>query len=306
MIRPFVPADAPAYSALWNLILGRKSTPASVLEEDERAVGLNRRWVLEEGERVLGLAHLAASPFAPPDSLYALTMVDPAARGQGRGEALWQTLLAAAQAAGVRGLSSEVADTDPQSLAWAERRGFAVQFQRFASELDLLNFGAAAFAPDLARVAAQGVTFADLGGANAQQIDTYLNFVADRLTETPDLAGHPRWPLAEVAKLLHLDRAEARPEWLILALNPKGEWLGTTALLRYGDMAYNEFTATQPQARGRGLALPLKLEAIARAQAAGLSGMRTNNHSANAPMLAVNRRLGFVPKAGKYELYWSR
>lgn len=305
MIWPFAVADAPAYAALWNRVLGRQSTPESVLEEDDRATGLNRRWVLQEGGRVLGLAHLAASPFAPPDSLYALVVVDPSARGRGRGEALWQTLVAAAQAAGVRGLSSEVADTDPQSLAWAERRGFAVQFQRFASELDLLGFDTAAFAPDLVRVAAQGVTFADLSGASPQQLEAYLNFVADRLTETPDLAGHPRWSLGEVAKLLHLDREEPHPEWLILALDSAGRWLGTTALVRYGDMAYNEFTAIQPVARGRGLALPLKLEAIARAQAAGLSIMRTNNHSANAPMLAVNRRLGFVPKAGKYELYWQ-
>ncbi|UTA50647.1 hypothetical protein MSS93_13375 [Deinococcus radiodurans] len=31
--------------------------------------------------------------------------------------------------------------------------------------------------------------------------------------------------------------------------------------------------------------------------------MATNNHSANAPMLAVNRRLGFAPQVGKWELF---
>lgn len=34
--------------------------------------------------------------------------------------------------------------------------------------------------------------------------------------------------------------------------------------------------------------------------------MRTNNHSGNAPMLAVNRRLGFVPQVGKWEMCWER
>lgn len=30
--------------------------------------------------------------------------------------------------------------------------------------------------------------------------------------------------------------------------------------------------------------------------------MRTNNHAANAPMLAVNRRLGFRAASGSWEL----
>ena len=77
-------------------------------------------------------------------------------------------------------------------------------------------------------------------------------------------------------------------------------------MVRYGDMAHNKFTAVLPQARGRGLTLPLKLEAIRRAQSAGLRVMRTNNHSENVPMLAVNRRLGFVPQVGKWEMHWER
>lgn len=72
--------------------------------------------------------------------------------------------------------------------------------------------------------------------------------------------------------------------------------------MRYGDLAYNELTAVQPHARGRGLALPLKLEVIRRARAAGLRVMKTNNLSTNAPMLAVNRRLGFAAQPGAFGL----
>ncbi|MDB5044172.1 MAG: hypothetical protein JWQ08_222 [Deinococcus sp.] len=51
------------------------------------------------------------------------------------------------------------------------------------------------------------------------------------------------------------------------------------------------------------MALPLKLQAIARAQREGYVLMRTNNHSTNAPMLRVNHQLGFVPQPGRFELH---
>lgn len=208
----------------------------------------------------------------------------------------------AAREAGASWLAADVADTDPESLAWAERRGFRTHAHRFASELDLTTFDETPHQAALARAEVQGVTFTDLSGADGATVERYLNFVADRLTETPDLAGLPRWALGQVRGILHLDH-DPRPDWLILAVGPDGEWVGTTAMVRYRDLAYNELTATHPRARGRGLALPLKLHAIRRAREAGLTVMRTNNHSSNAPMLAVNRRLGFQPRPGRYELH---
>jgi len=52
-------------------------------------------------------------------------------------------------------------------------------------------------------------------------------------------------------------------------------------------------TATHPDARGRGLALAVKSASLARAARAGCTQAWTGNASGNAPMLAVNRRLGY-------------
>ncbi|MDB5044171.1 MAG: hypothetical protein JWQ08_221 [Deinococcus sp.] len=81
--------------------------------------------------------------------------------------------------------------------------------------------------------------------------------MADRLTETPDLAGLPRWPLDQVREMLRLDGTPdfpARPDWLILALAPDGRWLGTSAMIRFRTrpVLYNELTAVVPEARGAG------------------------------------------------------
>lgn len=303
-VRPFTAADAPGWVALSNLVLGR-AVPVEAFEAEEKRrdpAQFSRRWVVESGGEVQGLAHLYFFSFDAPDFLHASVLVHPQARGGGVGGALWSAVESAAREASAAGLAADVSDTDPLSLAWAERRGFRQHAHRFASQLDLTGFDETPYQADLLRAEAQGVTFTDLGEADDATLERYLNFIADRLTETPDLAGHPRWPLAQVREVLHLGH-DPHPDWLILALGPEGEWLGTTAMVAYRDMAYNELTAIHPAARGRGLALPLKLHAIRRAREAGLTVMRTNNHSRNAPMLAVNRRLGFGAQPGKYELH---
>ena len=53
-----------------------------------------------------------------------------------------------------------------------------------------------------------------------------------------------------------------------------------------------------PAYRGRGLALALKLLAIDFCRRSGARTLHTHNDSENAPMLAVNRRLGYVPAPG--------
>ena len=57
--------------------------------------------------------------------------------------------------------------------------------------------------------------------------------------------------------------------------------------------AENEWTATLPALRGRGLARLAKLATIRWAAATGIREIKTENDADNAPMLALNRRLGY-------------
>ena len=59
--------------------------------------------------------------------------------------------------------------------------------------LHAVNPRPADFQPQLDAARAQGVTFTDLRGEGDATLERYVDFVADRLTETPDLAGYPRW-----------------------------------------------------------------------------------------------------------------
>jgi GNAT superfamily N-acetyltransferase len=66
----------------------------------------------------------------------------------------------------------------------------------------------------------------------------------------------------------------------------------------------NNGTGTIPELRGRGLATLAKRASLARAAALGITRVYTGNDVTNAPMLAINRRLGYRPCAT--ELHWAK
>ena len=58
----------------------------------------------------------------------------------------------------------------------------------------------------------------------------------------------------------------------------------------------NQLTGVKRAWRGRGIALALKREQARLAYEAGFERISTYNDEVNAPMRAVNTRLGFVPQ----------
>jgi GNAT superfamily N-acetyltransferase len=65
--------------------------------------------------------------------------------------------------------------------------------------------------------------------------------------------------------------------------------------------AFNEYTATLASHRGRGLALLVKLASLRWATSNGITAVWTTNDETNAPMLAVNSRLGYEPRLRRVE-----
>jgi GNAT superfamily N-acetyltransferase len=78
-----------------------------------------------------------------------------------------------------------------------------------------------------------------------------------------------------------------------------GVVVGTTFLYsdRASGRAANAGTGVNREHRGRGLGLLLKQHSLARAAAAGITRVTTQNDETNAPMLAINTRLGYEPFA---------
>lgn len=92
---------------------------------------------------------------------------------------------------------------------------------------------------------------------------------------------------------------------ILIALDNSGAWVGLTALKKTDDHCHIAFTGVVAEHRGQGVALALKLAAIDLMQQAGVREVTTVNHAANGPMLAVNRKLGYRPLPGHYQMHRS-
>jgi RimJ/RimL family protein N-acetyltransferase len=78
--------------------------------------------------------------------------------------------------------------------------------------------------------------------------------------------------------------------------------LGAVGFEPDGITAFNAFTGVDKAYRGRGIAQALKILAAQYAQTNGARVIVTSNDSENAPMLAVNDKLGYVRQPGPYWL----
>jgi GNAT superfamily N-acetyltransferase len=85
-----------------------------------------------------------------------------------------------------------------------------------------------------------------------------------------------------------------------------GELAGMTMIRvdRPSGRAQNNLCGVRRPHRGRGLALLLKSHSLRRAAELGATIVLTDNDETNAPMLAVNTRLGYRPYARRLE--WER
>jgi GNAT superfamily N-acetyltransferase len=306
-IRPVrVPEDLPALANLFNQTRP-EPTSAEEIQENWRKVGpessRHRLVAFDDAGAILGYGGVAWDPWDLPGRWFTGVNVDKAARGRGVGSALLNEAEARARSQGATAFEAEVRDHDPNLLAWAERRGYRSFSHLFESTLDLATFDASRFAGAVAKVEGQGIRFRTLADGEketyARKVHglmsrTFWDIPAVTLAEYPSFEEWAKWDL---------DEENVPADCLIFAMDGD-QVVGATMLERIkttGAM-YTGHTSVTREYRGRGLALALKLLSIEAARRYGAPYMRTNNDAVNAPMLAVNRKLGYVPSPGVYRL----
>jgi GNAT superfamily N-acetyltransferase len=208
--------------------------------------------------------------------------VRPDQRGKGIGSALWN--LCETHLAGAKKLTVEV-DDDPAGLRFVESRGFI----RYGAEV------MSRLVPDEAELTVERkpsfrvVPLVDLRGRESDLYEFYGAAGGLRPGDPENRVTFEDWrPFILGNPLLDFEGS-----FVVLDENDKIAALSWLLVDHVRRRAENEWTATLPELRGRGLARLAKVTAIRWAAERGLTEILTGNDPDNEPMRKLNRRLGY-------------
>ena len=306
--REFHPGDYERFVAIDNA--NHPDHTVSVAERRSRDEALDRtKYLLRrfactdlERDQIVGfgeIAHLV--DMFHPRKFMANILVDPEHQARGVGRAIYERLseeLVHQDAILVWAMSKEDL---PRRIEFFQRRGFSARTRLWESRLDLATADPARFVKYVEKAVREGITFTTLAEEQHRQ---------DSLRKIHELvqlinADMPReaafTPLSyEQWEALSLRNPRLLPEGYVLAKHGSN-YVGLSNVLRNDtepQVLSQDDTGVRREYRGRGIATALKVKVIEYGKTNGYTRVETWNDSINAPMLAVNTKLGFKRQVG--------
>jgi mycothiol synthase len=244
------------------------------------------------GDDVLGSGFAGIHP-GFPEMVFALVTVPPGNRRRGAGTALYGAISEWARGRGIERLETRVADDDPESLAFAQKRGFVEERREKGVALDLTTIEPPTVMPP------SGVEIV----AWAERPELAGGMYEVMLDAAPDVPGYEE------------ERPEPYDDWLAHEMQGPGDKPEATFIAVAGDevvgyakfslttaqpsVAHHDFTGVKRAWRGRGVARALKAAQIVWAKANGYEELRTTNDERNAPIRRINAEFGYQPSVGR-------
>ncbi len=246
----------------------------------------------------MGVVDRSTSVWRKPDVCSFTLEVDRDHRNQGLGSALYEQAAEFARQRGSARLQTSVRFYEPEEPAarFLEKRGFVEVNRIVPVMLDLTTFEREQF-PTPAPAGIRFSSYAEAGDTEAHRHKLHaLMTQIDRDIPTNDVLSEP--PVFE-EWIKDIDRPEWDSAAVLLAADEADHWIGISQLgFQEGtNIGWTFLTGVLPEYRGRSIAYALKLLALDAALARGCPLILTENHEDNAPMRAINRKLGFVPDA---------
>jgi GNAT superfamily N-acetyltransferase len=215
-------------------------------------------------------------------------------RRRGAGTALYETVSRWASERGARELGVSVSGNDPESLSFAQRRGFTEERREVGLVLSL-----AGISPPQVQLPA-GIEIVTW----AQRPELARGMYEVDLEAHPDIPGFEDVAVEPFEDWMahHMQRPTDSPEATFIALAGE-EVVGLAKLsLTAPTAAGHSITAVKRAWRGRGIARALKATEINWALANGYAELHTSNEERNAPIKRLNARLGYRPGIGRIHL----
>ena len=285
--------DLETHIAILNATNPESPTSLEEIRWSDATYPGTERFLAELDGRAVGAASVGRIYVFPPDhpALWAVIGVMPDARRTGIGERLLGEVSSVAWSRGKAELMLRCADDRPEAIAFLAHRGFAEEERSKTVRLEL----AGRRVPDVAPP--PGIELTTI----AARPDLVEGVHAVALESFPDVPGREPMAVGDLAEFRarDVDRPSVPKDAFYVAVDTeRGGVVGYACLLMQPGsttVAYHDMTAVLRAYRGRGIARQLKNATIVWAIEHGLTALETGNDEANAPMRAVNARLGYRP-----------
>jgi mycothiol synthase len=297
-IRPFNRDDLSGIIDLWNIVRPnqQRTLDEAISDMDTLEPEFQTSFfVTELEEQIIGVSEIYRHPgMYHPHKFFGNVFVHPEHQKKGIGTALYQQTIQFLTALEAICFRTQINESDERGIRFATTRGFTEDKRDFESLLEVKDFDFSRFA---GLEVVEGVEF-----HTAKELDStaFRQAFFDAFATTRNDV-----PRSQAASPLSFDFFQKQVlgdehflwEGTYIALDPKTDQvLGFSGVYRSARDGWLDqwLTATRRETRGRGIALALKLRVTKYALEHGYTTVHTENDTRNAPMLAINDKLGFV------------
>ena len=304
VIRAATPADYPVLVAL------NKASYPDYGETEEEWRHWDDTWdhkkyfksrvVAEDGGRVVGFGLVNHMRWAFVPTKYRIDVtVHPDHRERGHGSALYDALLDRVRERSGKTVAAAVKESMVGGVRFLTKRGFREVKRDWESRLFVEGFDFARFVTAEARVAKQGiriVTLADEMQRDSSALQKAFELTEDCRMDIPSVDPPTRHTFEEF-RIEDIDAPAALLDAFFVAIDKDGRYLGVSNLFRSLDdpaFLWQGITGVRREARGKGIAMALKLRTVRYAIDKGVEHIKTWNDVHNRPMLAINEAMGFA------------
>jgi GNAT superfamily N-acetyltransferase len=299
-IRPFTADDYTDVIAMRNATL--PDYPESV--EGWRAWDGSReekchfeRYVAEVEGMIVGVGHFFnVSWMYHPQKFSLDIVVHPEYQGRGIGAKIYDCMTQSAQAREPQVFWASCREDWSRGMRFLQMRDFREKMRYWESRLDVAACDLSRFAGVVEQVEAQGIELLPYSAlmADEQHLPRLFDLVIEVGRDVPspdeqtDMA-YEHWLVG------HRSNPHLVPESYFIARDGE-RYIGVSMLFSMPNIPdlQTGLTGVRREYRRRGIALALKLKAVAYAQRIGAPFIRTGNEQNNRPMLAINEMLGFA------------
>lgn len=288
-IRPARPEDAGGVAQVWAAVMPHLVKSARAIATELRGGRSRVILVAVDGPDVVGYSNLYLPESGLEGARLRITVqVPPSQRRRGIGSALLTAIAEQAVTVGAGRLLVAVAD-DEDSKAFAAKHGFELGRRMSHAAADLREAREPVAQPDGLRT------------ATYDELEPRQVFDAEIQVRDDDPSGFSGGPAYDEWVTVFWNNPDIRRDLSFAVLDGDRvlSFVTTTADPDRG-VIWSNLTGTIPSNRGRGLAKVVKSLALAAARDAGFVTASTGNDAGNAPMLAVNKWLGYRETSGAW------